>query len=196
MIDLSILVCGVHTRYDTFLPKIQKQLFDQYTSLVEQDRERVEIVVLTDNKKQMLGRKRNLLVSMAQGKYIVFVDDDDRVAGDYVSTLLGATASNADSIVFMAEITLNGGQPMMCYFSKNTQVDYDDARGYHRIPNHICCIKRSVSLKSTFPSVVYGEDVGYGKVLLPNLKTEHMIDKVLYYYDYDAATSEPQAQIP
>jgi hypothetical protein len=74
MIDLSILVCGVHTRYDTFLPKIQKQLYDQYAGLAVADQDRVEIIVLTDNKKQMLGTKRNVMVNMAQGKYVQFVD--------------------------------------------------------------------------------------------------------------------------
>ena len=80
MIDLSILVCSVHTRYDTFAPKIQKQLYDQYNALSEADQDRVETIVLTDNKKMMLGHKRNTMVEVAQGRYIVFVDDDDRIA--------------------------------------------------------------------------------------------------------------------
>src|SRR5688572_23555139 len=84
MIDLSILVCSVHTRYDNFLLKIEKQLFDQYKALSEPDQHRVEIVVLTDNKMMMLGHKRNVMVELAQGKYIVFVDDDDRISDDYI----------------------------------------------------------------------------------------------------------------
>jgi len=192
MIDLSILVCSVHTRYDTFAPKIQKQLYDQYNILSQSDQDRVEIIVLTDNKKQMLGHKRNLMVSMAQGKYIVFVDDDDRVAEDYIQSILEATKSDADSIVFQAEVSLNGGTPKTCYYSKDVVTDHNDIKGYHRIPNHICCIKRSVSLESSFPHVLYGEDAGYSKVLLPYLKTEHKIDKVLYYYDYNKETTETQ----
>lgn len=193
MIDLSILVCSVHTRYDTFLPKIEKQLFDQYTGLTESDQERVEIVVLTDNKKMMLGHKRNTMVEMAQGKYAVFVDDDDRISDDYMQSLLDATASDADSIVFQAEVSLNGEPPKLCHYSKDVKKDYNTPNAYYRIPNHICCVKRSVSLKSSFPNVLYGEDSGYGKVLLPLLKTEHKIDKVLYYYDYNSETTETQA---
>jgi hypothetical protein len=41
--------------------------------------------------------------------------------------------------------------------------------------------------------VLYGEDAGFGKVLLPHLKTEHKINKVLYYYDYNSQTTETQA---
>lgn len=193
MIDLSILVCSVHTRYDNFLIQIEKQLFNQYSALSEVDQSRVEIVVLTDNKMMMLGHKRNKMVELAQGKYIAFVDDDDRVSDDYIQQLLDATNSNADSIVFQAQVSLNGEPPKICYYSKDVKQDYNRPDSYHRIPNHICCIKRSVSLKSSFPNVLYGEDAGYGKVLLPFLKTEHKIDKVLYYYDYSSATTETQA---
>ncbi len=193
MIDLSVLVCSVHTRYDNFLLKIEKQLFDQYNALSEADQERVEIVVLTDNKMMMLGHKRNKMVELAQGRYVVFVDDDDRVAADYLSELLLATESDADSIVFQAEVSLNGEPPKLCYYSKDVKKDYNTPSGYHRIPNHICCVKKAVALKSSFPNVLYGEDAGYGKVLLQHLKTEHKIDKILYYYDYNSETTETQA---
>lgn len=193
MIDLSILVCSVHTRYKTFLPKIQDQLFSQLSALPEPDQDRVEIIVLTDNKQMMLGHKRNTMIDIAQGKYIVFVDDDDRIADDYIAELLKGTASNADCIVFQAEVSLNGEPSKLCYYSKDHKRDYNKPSSYYRIPNHICCVKRSVSLKSSFPNVLYGEDAGYGKVLLPFLKTEHKIDKVLYYYDYNAETTETQA---
>lgn len=193
MIDLSILVCSVHTRYDNFLLKIEKQLFDQLASLEPADQERVEIVILTDNKQMMLGHKRNVMVELAQGKYIVFVDDDDRISDDYIQELLNATASDADSIVFQAEVSLNREPPKLCYYSKDVRQDYNTKEAYHRIPNHICCVKKAVALKSSFPNVLYGEDAGYGKVLLPLLKTEHKIDKVLYYYDYNSDTTETQA---
>lgn len=192
MIALSVLVCSVHTRYKTFLPKIQDQLYDQLNALAEADQQRVEIIVLTDNKQMMLGHKRNTMIDIAQGEYIVFVDDDDRIADDYIAQLLTATASGADSIVFQAEVSLNGEPAKLCYYSKDYKRDYNKPSTYYRIPNHICCIKRSVSLKSSFPNVLYGEDAGYGKVLLPFLKTEHKIDAVLYYYDYNIDTTETQ----
>jgi len=192
VIDLSILVCSVHSRYKTFLPKIQEQLYDQLAALSEDDQQRVEIIVLTDNKQMMLGHKRNTMIDIAQGNYIVFVDDDDRIADDYISTLLNATAKGTDAIVFTAMVSLNGEPAKPCYYSKVHRRDYNKPDAYYRIPNHICCVKRSVSLKSSFPNILYGEDAGYGKLLLPHLKTEHVIDKVLYYYDYNIDTTETQ----
>lgn len=192
MVTLSILVCSVHTRYKTFLPKIQDQLYDQLAALPEADQQRVEIIVLTDNKQMMLGHKRNTMIDIAQGKYIAFVDDDDRLADDYIAELLKATDTDADAIVFTAMVSLNGEPAKPCYYSKVHRRDYNKGSAYYRIPNHICCVKKSVSLKSSFPNILYGEDSGYGKVLLPHIKTEHVIDKVLYYYDYNADTTETQ----
>lgn len=189
-IDLTILVCGVHTRVDTFLPKIQGQLYGQYNSLEKRDQDRVEIIVLVDNKKQTVGRKRNLMVGMAQGGHVAFVDDDDRVSNDYIVELLKATESNSDAIVFQTEVRINGGPPGRGYFSKDFKKDFDNRYGYHRIPNHLCGIKRSIAVKLPFPEIGYGEDVIFSKELLPYLKTERKIDKILYYYDFNASTSE------
>lgn len=194
MIDLSVLVCSVHTRYNTFLPKIQEQLYTQLAELSEADQQRVEIMVLTDNKQTMLGAKRNNMVEMAQGKYLVFADDDDRLAPDYISELLKATDSGADCIVFTAMVSLNGAEPKPCYYSKDHRRDYNTPEAYYRIPNHICCVRKDISVKSSFPNVLYGEDAGYSKLLHMFLKSEHKIDKVLYHYDYNAETTETQTE--
>lgn len=195
MIDLSILVCGVYTRYDTFLPKIQAQLFSQYVALEDRDLDRVEIIILIDNKKKMLGTKRNELVDMAQGKYIVFVDDDDRIAEDYIQSLLDATNSDADCIVFNADVSINAAAPVVCFFSKDFKTDRNEVEAYYRVPNHICCVKRFLAVAARFPSIPYAEDAGYSKALMPMLNTEYKIDRVLYYYDYNKDTTEQQDYI-
>lgn len=191
-IKLSILVPSTHTRYKTFLPKIQDQLYGQYNLLSEQDMSRVEILILSDTKLMCLGEKRNKMIDISQGEYVVFVDDDDRIATDYITTLLEACNSGADVITFKAMVSLNGGKPLPCYYSKDNLKDFNKPDGYYRIPNHICCVKKEVSLKSSFPNILRGEDALYAKVLLPHLVTEHKINKVLYYYDYNSATTETQ----
>ncbi|QTF81908.1 glycosyltransferase [Gordonia phage Guey18] len=192
MIDLSILVCSTHTRWNNFAQKIQEQLWGQYNSLLPEDQERVEILILTDNKKMMLGEKRNVMVDMAQGKYVVFVDDDDRIAEDYISELLCATESDCDVITFMAMVSLNGGAYKPCHYSKDVEMDYNERDAYYRIPNHICCVKRELAQQVSFPNKLYGEDSAYSKLLLPLLNTEHRLDRYLYFYDYNSKTTETQ----
>lgn len=196
MIDLSILICSTHTRYRTFGPKIQDQVWSQYHALSDEDQSRIEIMILTDNKKIMLGEKRNIMVDAAQGRYVQFIDDDDRIAPDMFKTVLDACKSDTDVITFKASVSLNGQSPKVCDYSCKHRCDYNTATGYFRIPNHICAVKREIAQKSSFPNVIYGEDSGYSKLLLPFLKSEAHIDKVLYFYDYSDATTETQTHHP
>lgn len=195
MKQLSILICSTHTRAFTFLPTIMQQVISQYNALSLEQQAQVEILILTDNKSIMLGEKRNTMVDIAKGKYIVFVDDDDRLSDDYIISLLQATETNADVITFKASVSINGGSPKICYYTKNIKADYNTANAYYRLPNHICCVKKEVSLKSSFPNIKYGEDSAYSKLLAPHLKTQHYIDKVLYYYDWNENTTETQEHI-
>lgn len=179
------------SRRNTFLLRILEQLNSQYEKLSSKKQNEVEILTLIDNKKIMLGDKRNLMVDQAQGKYVVFVDDDDRITETYIADLLEATDSNADVITFKAEVTLNGGEPKICIYSKDFEKDHN-TETYNRLPNHICCTKKEFAQQVQFPSVLYGEDSGYSKLLKPLLKTEHFINKILYYYDFNAETTETQ----
>lgn len=194
MIKLSILIPSVHTRRNSFLPKIQDEIYKQIDNLSEFEKTQVEVIVLSDNKTIMLGDKRNLMVEMAQGEYIQFVDDDDRISSDFIKTLLDATKNNCDVISFLADVSINGDNPKICDYSIKHKRDYNTRDRYYRIPNHISCVKREVSLLSSFPSLKYAEDQAYAKLLLPHLKTEHKIDRVLYYYDYSDDVTETQYQ--
>lgn len=194
-IDLSILICSTHTRSETFGRAIQKQVWSQYEALPREYRERIEILMLTDNKTQMLGHKRNVMVDMAQGRYIQFIDDDDRIEPDMFRSVLDATATDADAITFLVSVSLNGARPKICRYSKDFTEDRNTAQGYERLPNHICCVKRDLALQISFPHLLYGEDSGYAKLLRPLLATEHHIPRVLYHYDYSVETTEAQEHL-
>jgi glycosyltransferase involved in cell wall biosynthesis len=105
----------VHTRYQTFGPKIAEQVWTQYAALPKDYQDRIEILMLTDNKKMMLGQKRNVMVDMAQGKYVQFIDDDDRIEPDMFRSVLDAIEIDpADVITFLVSVILNGGEPKIC----------------------------------------------------------------------------------
>lgn len=196
MIKLSILICSTHTRRKTFLPKCLDMVYGQWEQLPQSAQKQVEIMVLTDNKQVMLGAKRNNMIDICQGEYVSFVDDDDEIAPNYISSLLEATLSKADVITFTAMVSINGSNKKPCYYSKDNIRDYNTTDAYYRIPNHICCVRKEVSLKSSFPNILKGEDAGYAKLLLPYIKTEHKIDEVLYYYNYSDSTTETQMELP
>lgn len=193
---LSILIPSVSERRNSFLPKSLDMLYGQLESLPAEDQKQVEIIYLIDNKTMMLGDKRNLMVDIAKGEYISFVDCDDRISPDYISSLLDGIKSGADAIVFLAEVSLNGNQAKICRYSKDYPNDYNTETEYHRLPNHIPCIKKSVSKRVSFPSLKRAEDAGYAKLLKQHIRTEHKIEKVLYYYDYNDLTTVAQEDIP
>lgn len=196
MIDLSVLICSTHTRHDNFGRAIQKQVWDQYNALPSQYRERIEIIMLTDNKKMMLGHKRNVMVDMAQGKYVQFIDDDDRISPAMFRKLLDTiTLHDVDVITFGVMVRINAGIPKLCRYSIAYEEDGETDECYQRLPNHICVVRRELALKASFPNLIYGEDSAYSKLLQPHLSTEIILPEVLYHYDYDSGTTETQQHL-
>lgn len=191
-IALSVLVPSISSRRASFASKIADELYGQQEALSPADRQRVEILMLTDSKSIVLGDKRNQMIRIAQGDYIVFVDDDDRLEPDYLATLLKATESGDDCITFNASVSINGQPAKICRYSTKYAKDENTATEYHRLPNHITAVKREIALRSPFPSKLCGEDADYAVMLRPLLKTEHNIDRVLYHYDYNDRTTETQ----
>lgn len=193
MITLSVLVCSTHTRRHTFAPKIMDQLFGQWDVLPDDDRDRVEIMVLTDNKQMMLGEKRNVMVDAARGRYVQFIDDDDRVADDMLAAVLAAIDDHApDVVTFLASVSMNGDPPKPCSYRLRWPRDQNVPSEYRRLPNHLCAVRRDLALQAPYPALPYREDSAYSKLLRPLLTTEHHIPRVLYHYDYNTATTEAQ----
>lgn len=195
MIDLSILICSTHTRYDGFGMSIQHQVWGQYDRLPPEYQDRIEIIMVTDNKKIMLGQKRNSMVDIAQGRYVQFIDDDDRITTTMFREVLDATTFDCDVITFLVSVSMNGEDPKICRYSKDYAADRNTDIGYERLPNHICAVKRELATKVSFPNLLYGEDSSYSKLLKPYLRTEYAIPKVLYHYDFDSSTTETQQHL-
>jgi GT2 family glycosyltransferase len=195
MIDLSVLICSTHSRWQGFGHAIQKQVWEQYAALPEEYQDRIEILMLTDNKKMMLGHKRNVMVDAAQGCYVQFIDDDDRIEPDMFRTVLDATDSKVDVITFQVSVSMDGAQPRICRYSKDFAADVDTDEGYERIPNHLCAVRRELALQASFPNLPHGEDSAYSKLLLPHLESEYAIDRVLYHYDYSPRDTETQQHL-
>ena len=175
---LSILICTVDTRNAT---ELIKQL----------SRHDIELLWLGDNRQMSIGEKRNWLLSMAKGEYVVFIDDDDEVSDMYVDELLKGCESGADVVCFNVMYCPVVGEPMPVIYSK----DYEDTTEkdhYRRVPNHLMCFNRELALSVMFKEVNFGEDYDFAQRMKPLIKTEHRIKKVLYNYRYSFENSESE----
>jgi len=181
--QLSILICSIESRVDTFLPNIFRQLRDQVKDLP------VEVISLVDNKRISIGEKRNRLVDMAKGKYVVMVDDDDIISDDYVKSLFSAMEEDSDIVVFLLERYENDKFDRLCTYGVEYETDQNLENVYIRLPNHIACIRKSIAEKIKFPLVNNGEDYSFAGRLKPLIKTQTRINKVIYRYNYHFITS-------
>ncbi|SDW43355.1 Glycosyl transferase family 2 [Marininema mesophilum] len=177
-IKLSILIPSIPGRL-THLARMVSELERQSQQLP------VEILVLIDNKKSSIGVKRNVLLNQAQGEFITFVDDDDRVETDYIHTLLETIYNHpdADCIPFDVEVNLSGLSKKICKYDIQYSHSEDD-HYYYRKPNHIMCYAKKIAVKHKYMDINYGEDDEWAERASKLVQKQIKIDKVLYYYDY------------
>lgn len=79
----------------------------------------VEFISYRDNKQVTVGEKRNVLLRNSKGRFVCFVDDDDRISHDYVESILTCIVNNptCDCIVFNGIYSVDGS-PIL-------KIDYD-----------------------------------------------------------------------
>lgn len=184
-ITLTIAVLSVPSRTRTFLPYIVDKLNAQ-----AQNRP-VELLLLLDNKTRTIGRKRNDLIRLAQGQYIVFVDDDDDVTDDFVDEILEAAKSGTDVIVFDIWVTLDGQSGKNCRYGLD--LSYENLESvYHRKPNGRMVCRTELAKMIAYPDISLGEDDRWGEAFSCIAKTQHRIEKNLSFYKFDSVLTEAQ----
>lgn len=142
-------------------------------------------ILWDDSLKYNIGKKRNKLLSRANGEYVVFIDDDDHVAYNYVQLILEAIKEGSDCIGISGIITTNGKNEKHWHISKDYGEWKEENNIYLRTPNHISPVKRELALKAGFPEIERSEDAEYSRRLLPMLNTETKIKGIIYWYKYD-----------
>lgn len=177
-ITLSILIPSVPERME-YLNKLMMELTQQVQS------KEVEILVLLENKKRTIGEKRNILIEQAKGDYVVFIDDDDRVASNYIENLCTAITSSpgVDCIVFDILVTFNKQFSKVCKYGKEFEYGEDD-NYYYRKPNHLMCYSKKIASSHKFLNISYGEDDEWGERVSKDIVNQIRVSSILYYYDY------------
>ena len=189
-VKLSILIptvpSRVNNKFITLIENLQTQIGYK---------KNVEIIGLFDNKKRTLGEKRQSMIDIANGDYITFIDDDDRVADTYITDILLTLEKNpdCDCVVFDC-ICTEHYKNKITYCKYGIEFNYtDDGNGnWTGKPAHTMVYKKSIINNCKYYSVSSGEDISWVKQAYPHIKNQARIPKVLYYYDANQETSETQ----
>jgi glycosyltransferase involved in cell wall biosynthesis len=179
---LSILtptISGRESQLAALTEKIQAQIGDAP----------VEHLTFSDNRTRSIGAKRQSLVDIARGKYVAFVDDDDDICDDYVSSLLPATETGADVITFRQHAVYNGLESEVVFGINNKDEPFNPGGITIRAPWHVCAWRKDAISMCLFGDWNYFEDTVWCIQARQRIKTGHHIDKVLHIYRHDAATT-------
>lgn len=157
----------------------------------EQD---LEVLVLLDNKRRSTGLKRQALLSIARGRYVAFVDDDDMTHPAYIGNVLRQVEKDADVIVFDSQCRINDGALVHVRHDLAFPNEEYNPAGFRRSPWHIHAWRRELAQSAQYPDLMYGEDVEWLMQVLPRAKTQARVSTLspLYIYQFSSASTETQ----
>jgi hypothetical protein len=174
-IKLEIMILTMPTR-DQFLTRLLACLEPQWTP-------EVKITIRMCDPNYTLGENREIMRQESVGEYICFVDDDDIVPNYYVSTIL-PLLDGVDIIGFECELSVDGIiDPKRDYHTITAGSWYNAENAYYRDISHLSPIRRELALLAPMEGG-HGEDGRWADKMraLGVLKTEHYIDKIMYFY--------------
>jgi len=75
------------------------------------------------------------------------------------------------------------------YENEDSKMEGNRRLDIHRKPWHWCVFRAALARTAKFPDAYIDDDWYWLRQLMPKIKTQHRIDKVLHYYTYNAKTS-------
>lgn len=199
---LSILIPSIPSRRAK-LERLHAELYRQAFALHTLAPGSGYIEVLIDDSKPFLegglsiGKKREALVQRAQGKYICFLDDDDTVSPDYVSTVLGLCAQNKHICTFRALFKLAdywGTVNMSLLNKENEQARPEGV--IQRPPWHICPVWSEFARIYPFEDINNAEDFAWMEQVLRHCTTEAHTDKIIFQYNHGNHSEADKIPLP
>lgn len=190
MCKLSILIATTIDRREMF-----EVLYQNFQLQIElgQFQDAVEIIWLEDDKQISIGLKRQQLLELAKGEYIVFFDSDDEPFSYYVSEIMQALSSNPDCVGMEIAMSTNGKNSQLCCHS----LEYPEWKGdgktkidgydYVRNVTHFNPVRRELALRAGFPDLRFGEDHVYSNRVTALCSVQVMIKKPMFHYRFSTA---------
>ena len=188
-IQLSILIPCIPSRFDkakNLICKLQENIADKS----------IEVLCLIDNKVKSIGEKRDDLVQISNGKYFMFLDDDDDL--ENLEEVYEKTFLDVDVITFKSECRNSNGSKFIVTHHLGNEIEHkNDGNGNYidcnRPPFHINAWNKKYK-EYRFPFVSYGEDWGWLKQFVHLANEEAYIDKVVYKYNFDLLITEASTE--
>ena len=157
----------------------------------------VQWLYLGDNKSKTVGEKRNLLLDMADGEWVCFVDDDDKIHDHFVEDILNVikTAPDKSVITFWGTQSTNGHKDAPFrygrHFGRNFKKEIDGIRWKVMLPDHLCVWRKEI-IKERFPLKNLAEDHDWARAMVNHYddNDQFEIQKYLYHYEYNKDVSE------
>ncbi len=185
---LSILIPSIPSRFKRAL-----KLYKQISAMCEG--KDIEILMLTDNKQRTIGEKREALKNISNGKYFMFVDDDDSLLS--VEKLYEASEKDVDVITFRQRSFNNDGSSYIVTFGLGNPIEHNTVNENYidckRPPYHVCAWHQRFK-KIHYPAINYAEDAVWVKKALRHARAEHFIDEVIHSYNFNLAVSEASTE--
>lgn len=184
MSKLEILIVTMPSRY-----KFLSQLLSLLEPQVAGNKfSTVDIRISADDCDLPVGDRREKLRQRATGDYISFVDDDDLLSPDYISSIV-PLLNGVDQVGFRVQLYAQQRKLRPTYHSLKygNWFEEPDAQGeegaYFRDISHICPMRRELALKVPMSGGV-GEDRRWSDGMRGLVLTENYVPRVLYHYIY------------
>src|SRR5574343_287653 len=194
---LSILIPSIPERTAKLA-----SLLETLKPQVEQHKGDVEVLVLVDLRTMELGEKRNRLMQVARGRYLINLDDDDRLVESALDVLVPALREEIDSEQFADVIAYD----QRCYlnlvdgtaeFTVRTSMEFENEtpevvdgkwKDIRRKPWHWCCWRTAFARRYEFKGRV-DEDAQWLTQAWPSVTRQRKLDQVLHEYHFSATES-------
>lgn len=133
-----------------------------------------------------IGEKRNDMLAKVNTDYTLFIDDDDRIADNYLALIMEGLKSQPTHCSLTGIITFDGLNPKPFIHSTRYKEYSEDQAAYYRYPNHLNCVRADIAKRFQFPNWERSEDTNWATQLRDSglLTEEHWISQPIYYYDY------------
>lgn len=190
----SVLIPAIFERTDSLLrlsAELERQIAaDSLTG--------VEIISVLDNRAVSVGAKRDAVLQASHGDYVAFVDDDDWVALNYLSSITAAIREHpgVDVITFQQLAFIDSETPALVTFKLGNPNEDHNPTAYRRAAWHVNAWRADLVKQFHFPDSYYGEDWAWAAQCNAAATTSHHIGEALHQYRFRSELSRAFAVPP